>query len=297
MNRRLGLYLMALCVVTLWGASFPLTKAALEELGPSSIAFVRWTISAIVLAGWLAWRGRASGGISAAVAVFRREWRPILWLGFTGIAIYYTLQNFAVNYTTATNAGVLSNLGPLFIVLIGVGMLRERLNAVEWMAILASFAGSVLVSQGAGHLALGGRGLLGDVLMVVAGVAGAIYSIGAKQLTERHSPVIVTTLVAAAGAVLLLPVALVEGLRLDLPLATWGILAVIGIGSGAFANLWWLTLLARMPASRAALVLFLIPVIAAGLSVTALGEPVTLTLVLGAVLVCAGVLIVQRRTA
>ena len=46
MNRRLLLYLMVLGTVVLWGGSFPLTKIALDSLGPSSIAFLRWTVSA-----------------------------------------------------------------------------------------------------------------------------------------------------------------------------------------------------------------------------------------------------------
>ena len=52
MSRRLSLYVMAIGAVTLWGASFPLTKMALEWLGPTSIAFLRWTISALFLLGW-----------------------------------------------------------------------------------------------------------------------------------------------------------------------------------------------------------------------------------------------------
>ena len=44
-HRLLPLYLLALGTVILWGASFPLTKAALDYLGPTTIAFLRWTIS------------------------------------------------------------------------------------------------------------------------------------------------------------------------------------------------------------------------------------------------------------
>jgi drug/metabolite transporter (DMT)-like permease len=157
---RAGLYLMALCVVTLWGASFPLTKAALEEVGPSAIAFLRWAISALVLIAWLAWRARngTHEGLGAAGVILRTEWRTVAWLALTGIALYYFLQNLALRYTTATNAGVLSNLVSVFMVLIATWRLRERLSTVEWLAMSGAFAGSVLVSQGAGHLRLGGPG-------------------------------------------------------------------------------------------------------------------------------------------
>lgn len=297
MKQRLTLYLTALCVVTLWGASFPLTKAALTHLGPIAIAFMRWLISTLVLAGWLAWRGREpSSPVSwrAGGALLRQEWRTILWVALTGISLYYLLQNLALRYTTATNAGVLSNLTPVFMVLIAAPLLHERLHLPEWAALLAAFAGAVLVSQGAGHLTLGGPGLLGDGLMIVAGLFAAIYSLGGKGLSERHPPAVVITVVAGIGALLLLPFALVEGLRFDLPLTAWGILILLGLGSGALANLWWLALLARVRASRAALALFLIPVVSAALSVTLLKEPLTWMLVVGGALVLGGMLLVQR---
>jgi drug/metabolite transporter (DMT)-like permease len=66
------------------------------------------------------------------------------------------------------------------------------------------------------------------------------------------------------------------------------------VGSGALGNLLWLSILRELPASRAALVLFLIPVISAGLSVTLLGEPVTPLLIAGAGLVLASVVVAQR---
>jgi drug/metabolite transporter (DMT)-like permease len=310
---RFALYAMALGAVTLWGASFPITKAALDYTGPTAVAFLRWSISAAVLAIYLAFAGRraqaaegsegslrqdeADGEVSlgAAARLVRLRWRTVTWVALVGISLFYFLQNLALRYTTATNAGVLANLTSVFMVLIGATLLRERLKPIEWGALGAAFVGSALVSQGAGHLTLGGQGLIGDAMMVAAAFTGAVFSIGGKGLSERHPPVVVTTVVAAAGALFLLPVALIEGLTLALPLPAWGLIALLGVGSGALGNLLWLSILRELPASRAALVLFLIPVISAGLSVTLLGEPVTPLLIAGAGLVLASVVVAQRR--
>jgi len=294
--RPLVLYLLGLATVTFWGASFPLTKAALDYTGPTTLAFLRWTISAVFLACWLAIAGRRDREVApgAAVILLREQWRTAAWVAFVGITLYYSVQNLALRYTTATNAGVLSNFTPMFTVLLGTLLIHERLRGVEWAAVFAAFIGSALVSQGAGHLTLGGTGLIGDALAVVAGLFGAAYSIGGKQLSERYPPVVVTTVVAALGALFLLPLAMLEGLQLDVPLQAWAMVALLGIGSGALANLFWMSLLRYTAASRAALVLFLIPVIAAVLSVVFLGEPITLLLVLGTALVLAGVVVVER---
>jgi drug/metabolite transporter, DME family len=130
--------------------------------------------------------------------------------------------------------------------------------------------------------------------MVVASLMAAVYSIGAKRLTERYAPVVVLTLVGAAGALFLLPLALIDGLTLTMPLSAWGLIFLLGAGSGALGNLMWLSLLRYTTASRAALALFLIPVISATLSVTLLGEPITPLLLIGAALVLGAVMAAQR---
>lgn len=297
MGRRLSLYLMALATVALWGASFPLTKAALAWAGPTAIAFLRWLISAAVLFIWLA-RSRQLG---LALALLRRQGGQVLWVALTGITLFYFLENVALQFTTATNAGVLANLTSVFMVLIGVLWLRERLHALEWSALAMAFAGAGLVSQGAGHLAIAGPGLLGDLLMIVATLFAAIYSIGGKKLAEAHGAEVVLADVALIGAALLLPLTLWEaggpaGLAalLRLPLAAWGALLLLGLGAGALGNIWWLRILAATTAARAGMALFLIPVISTAVAVLFLGEPLTPLVVIGGGLVLAGVALVER---
>lgn len=291
---RIRLYLMAAGSALFWGASFPLTKAALAYMGPTALAFMRWAISALLLVGWLAWAPRPGGrgaGLAEARDLLRRRGWTVAWVALTGVTLFYFIENLALRYTTATNAGVLSNLTSIFIVFLGATLLRERLRPAAWLALVAAFIGAALVSQGAGHLSLGGPGRLGDGLMVIACLFAAVYSIGGKQLSERFAPDVVIAAVAAVGAAFLLPLALWEGLHFDLPLSMWAILLLLGLGSGALANLWWLAILARVPASRAAMMLFAIPVISAVLSILFLGEPLTVTLVVGAVLVMASMLV------
>jgi drug/metabolite transporter (DMT)-like permease len=300
MRHRFALYLMALATVTLWGASFPLTKAALEWAGPTSIAFLRWTISALFLIGWLA----KTRQLDAARALMRRHTLTVTWVAISGITLFYFLENLALKYTTATNAGVLANLTSVFMVLIGTLWLDERLNGVEWGAMVLAFIGATLVSQGAGHLTLASAGLRGDLLMVVATLFAAIYSIGAKGLVASYEPVVVTAVVAILGAVFLFPLTVLEvgglaGLSslLALPPVAWLALLLLGLGAGALANIWWMRILGSTTAARAGMTLFLIPVISITLSFVALGETLTPVALIGAALVLVGVALVERNRA
>lgn len=321
MTRRWILALIAAGMVFFWGASFPLTKVALQWLGPTSIAFLRWTISAVILIGWLAVcsaRGVAAPGrrgltttVGTAVApvyplagpadklaelmrLVRRDGWLLAWVALTGVTLFYFLENLALRYTTAINAGVLSNLTSIFIVLVSMIWLRERLALIEWAAMGIAFLGATLVSQGAGHFSWSGPGLVGDLMMVLASFFGGIYSVGGKRLVADYPADVVTTGVATLGALFLAPLALLEGLSLVMPLSAWGALLLLGVGAGALANLWWLRLLSHTSAGRAGAVLFLIPIVATALAVVGLREPLTPVMVLGGLLVLAGVAVMRR---
>ncbi|MCX7671952.1 MAG: DMT family transporter [Anaerolineae bacterium] len=297
MSRRTTLYLMAFATVTLWGASFPLTKAALAWIGPTAIAFLRWSISAAVLFGWLARRGR----LGEAWALLRAQAVQVLWVALTGITLFYFLENSALRFTTATNAGVLSNLTSVFIALVAALWLRERPTAIEWGAMATAFAGAALVSQGAGHLTIASAGWLGDGMMIVATLFAALYSIGGKKLVEAYAAEVVLADVALVGAALLLPMTVWEAGGLaglaaifHLPLGAWIALLLLGLGAGALANILWLRILGATTATRAGMTLFLIPLISTLLSVFALGESLTLLMVIGGGLVLLGVALVER---
>jgi len=315
LGRRPILYLMAAGTVLLWGASFPLTRLALMWSGPTSVAFLRWSISALALGTWLTisrHQRQAKGPersnpdsappdkLLVAGRLLRREARTLLWVSLCGITVFYFLENLAMRYTSVINAGVLANLTTVFIVLLGTVWLHERLTGLEWLAMAIAFLGAVIVSQGSGHLTISAPGLRGDLLMVVASFFGAVYSIGGKRLVDTSPPDVVMALVATVGAAFLLPLALLEGLNLALPPAAWGVLLLLGLGAGALANLWWLSILAQTRASRAGLVPLLVPVTSTTLAVLALGEPLTVTVVLGGTLVVGGVaateLVAARRS-
>jgi DME family drug/metabolite transporter len=153
------------------------------------------------------------------------------------------------------------------------------------------------VSQGSGHLSLTATGLKGDLMMVLATMLAALFSVGGKWLVAEYPAEAVTAVLAGLGTLMLLPLALWEGLSLSLPAAAWGVLLLLGLGSSALANLWWMQILGRTNASRAGMILLLIPVVSTVIAVAFLGEALQPAVLLGGTLVLVGVTIVERHRA
>jgi len=288
--RSLRTTLLALLVMFLWGSSFVLTKIALAELGPLTIAFYRWLIATLAFAVILPLQGHTP----IVQRALRQDFLPFALLGLVGISAFYTFQNLALRYTTAVNVGLLINFCTVFIAVLSVLWLRERLGRMAIVGIVLSFAGATLVGLPNGRFTLERGRLLGDGLTLLAALCGAIYTVYGKRIVARYPPGVVTGMAAAFGTLFLLPGAAWEGLALPRSATVWGAVLTLGLGSGALANFWWWRILQHMDAARAGTFILVIPVISTLLAVAILKEPMPPAAAVGGALVLLGVYLTQQ---
>ncbi len=287
---RLRTILLALLVMLLWGSSFVLTKIALAELGPLTIAFYRWLIATLAFAVILPLQRHAP----IVQRALRQDFLPFALLGLVGISAFYTFQNLALRYTTAVNVGLLINFCTVFIAVLSVLWLGERLGRMAIMGIVLSFTGATLVGLPNSSFTLKGGRLLGDGLTLLAALCAAIYTVYGKWIVARYPPAVVTGLAAAFGTLFLLPGAAWEGLVLPRSATVWGAVLTLGLGSGALANFWWWRILEHMEAARAGTFILVIPVVSTLLAVAILREPVPPAAAVGGALVLLGVYLTQQ---
>ena len=288
-SKPLILPLLIAGVVILWGSSFVLSKFALEEIGAVTLAFYRWCFATSFLLLFLASRHQ----LDKVMGMIKGDPGLFAFLGFVGVSLFYTLQNLGLKYSTAINVGILINVNPLLIAILSAFILNERLDLMKALAIVVAFAGVCLITLNEGPIRLTSRRLVGDLFTLLSALCWAIYSVWGKRTLARHEPLLVTSVAASFGTIFLLPMALWEGMALPLSVQTWFLIALLGILSGALAYLFWYAILERMEASRAAVYLFLIPVYSTALAILALGEPITLKTVGGAILIIGGLFAAQ----
>ena len=272
----------------IWGWSFLFIKVVLEGAPPTFLAWGRIALGLAVLVVFL----RGSGERPPE----RRYWGHLLVLGLTMSVLPFMLIAWGEQHIASALAAVVNACTPLFAAAFAAWLLGERLRPPQLAGLVVGFVGvGVVAGVGGGDLA--GSSLAG-VLAVVLASAG--YGFGfayAHRFTEGLSALQLSLGQLAAGTVLLAPVAAgdVAGGRVDLqPLGLLCLLLLGGLGTG-YAYLLNYRTLQEHGATVASLVTYLVPSVGVAAGVLVLGEPFSVRLVLGGLVVVAGVALVQRR--
>jgi drug/metabolite transporter (DMT)-like permease len=272
----------------IWGWSFLFIKVILEDAPPTFLAWGRIALGLAVLVLFL----RRSGERLPE----RRHWGHLVVLGLAMSVLPFMLIGWGEQHISSALAGVLNASTPLFTVGFAAGLLGERLRRPQLAGVAVGFAGvAVVAGVGGGNLA---GGSLAGSLAVVAASAG--YGFGfayANRFTAGLSALQLSAGQLLAGTVLLAPVAALDlaAGRVDLGPRALASLLLLGMLGTGYAYLLNYRTLQESGATVASLVTYLIPLVAVAAGVAVLGEPFSLRLVVGGLIVVLGVALVQGR--
>jgi drug/metabolite transporter (DMT)-like permease len=271
-------------------------RVAVRDVPPVSLAVLRFGLGGLLLAGIL---------LVVAPRSLRARWERLPRFALLGLVLFVLFPltfNVGLRYTEASRGAVMLATMPIWSALLG-RVVGERLTRLQVVGVALSVVGIGVAFVEPGR-AVGGDAmrLVGDGLLLLTGLLGAVYGLLAKRVLAVDSPATVTTWAMLFGAVLLLPVAVVEGLfpaigRLDGQLL--GVVVFLGVLGGAAAFLLWTWALSRLTPTQVAVYVNLNPVVAALLGVVLLGERRSGLFLLGFTAVVAGVVLVNwpgRRT-
>jgi drug/metabolite transporter (DMT)-like permease len=276
---------------SIWGSSFLWIKLALAELNPFTLVGFRLLFGALgmVLVLWTR-RPTFPGD--------KRTWALMALLGFTNTTLPFVLITWGQTSIDSGVASILNSTTPLFTLVIAHFFLDdERMNLPRAIGLLVGFIGIVLLFS-RDVSAQGFRaGLLGQAAVLVAAISYASSSVFARR-AFRHVPLLVQ---AAVPLFVADTIAWIGALSLEAPLTlprlplTWISLAWLGLLGSCLAYLLYFYLLTHEGSTRTMLVTYMFPVIGVGLGVTFLGESLDARLVLGALLVVAGIGVVNWK--
>ncbi|WP_169454367.1 DMT family transporter [Catelliglobosispora koreensis] len=276
---RLALLGAVLC----WGGSTAVTKYALGGFPPMTLLLIELVVANLILWPLLI--------IRKGLTRPDRLWRFAL-LGFFEPALAYAGLNLGLVHTTAANAALLASLEAVFVVLLAVWFLRERMSR-RAMAGVALAAAGVAVLQGARPiLALE----LGDVLIAGGALSAAIYVVMASRMASSVDPITMTCYQFGFGLIFATPVVASQWLTgqelLVLTVSPGYWITAILAGTMAFVApfLLYNYAITVVHASTAGMALNLIPVFGVLAAVIAIGERLTAGQLLGAILIVGGLM-------
>lgn len=280
-------------VLTLWALSFILNEVALRSLQPVTVVAGRWSVTAMLTLLLLAQRRQ----VDAFRAALRRDGRSFFVLSLFGVTLLYGLQLTGQARTSTVNTGLLANTVPIFTALLAAIFLRQRLRAAGWAGIILAMIGAWVVSTGGLRLDVNPATALGDGLVLLSSLAAALYFVYGARLLQRYPALLVTAAAATLGALTLLPVALLAGRASVWAWPAVAAVLALGIGPGLLANLWWWETVEWLDASRAAIYIYLIPLLTMLFAVLLLGETIDPAQLGGAALLLGGVWLAERGRA
>ena len=263
------------------------TLVRLTDVGPFASAFWRVLLALPLLWLWM----RVTEGEKRPKRRFSRA-ALLAGLAFAGDLIFWHLSIF---HTSIANATFFATTAPLWVVVFGWLLFRDRVSAAVLVGLAFCLSGGAALIFQSTHAASGH--VTGDIFGMLTGLFFGLYFLavragrgdtGAARITFEMSIV--------AAAVLGVVVIATEDRLLPSSAAGWTTLLTLAVVSHAGGQGLLSFALGRLPAVFSSLVIFLEAIVAALVAWAVLGEPVTAWQALGGVLIVAGIVTARPRS-
>lgn len=282
----------AFCLLgTIWGSSFLWIKIGVQEVGPITLGALRLLF-----------------GTAGLLLVFRLQGQSFprgrtVLSRYLILAIFQTALPFAMipweeTKIASSLAAILNATTPLFTILIAHFWLHdEKISLPRFLGLIVGFGGViVLVSRDLNPGALQSN-IWGQLAVLTAAASYAVGITFARRFMRGQPAVVQATMTVLIAEVLLWIVAPAAERPIRLPSQLIGWTAIVWLGMlGSFAAyLLFFYLINAWGPTRASMVTYMFPIIGLLLGVLLLGEPVDWHLVVGSLLIAAGIAIVNLK--
>lgn len=291
MKTKFAGHLLAIVTVVIWSTTFISTKVLLRTFEPIEILVLRFVTGYLVL--WLICPKFLKTGSLKQEAMYALA-------GLSGITFYYMLENTALKYTMASNAGVIISTAPFFTAVLA-HMINKNEDRFRWnffVGFVAALAGIFFISFNGSKMQLNPAG---DLMIVGAALSWAVYCVILRKINTFGHPLILRTRrIFAWGTAMFLPCLPFTGFDISaadiLQPVNIGNLLFLGIGACALCFIMWNQAVSVIGAVSANFYIYLTPVVTLIASALFLSEPITPLLILGTVLTLAGLVLSEMKT-
>ena len=263
-------YLLLILTTLFWSGNMVVGRAMRGEVPPFALAFWRWVI-ALALTLPL-----ALPHLRTQWPQLKKGWKAVVLLGLLGVGSYNTLAYIALQYTGATNASLLNSFIPVATIALSWAFLDKRLRGIEWLGVLTSLAGvTAIVSRGELATLLALTPNIGDLWMLGAVFAWALYTIGLQWRPAGVHPMLLLAAFMLVGLLALAPAyawEMAQGRQVVLSASSTLGIVYIGTLPSFVGYIFYNRAVGEVGASKASLFIHLMPVFGTVLATLFLGE-------------------------
>ncbi|MGL5940975.1 MAG: DMT family transporter [Waterburya sp.] len=268
-----------LLLAAVWGASFLFMRIAAPILNPVWLIELRVLLAGLVM---LLLSIRLN-----LLREIRQQLIPLFILGCINLVIPFLLFAFAALYLPAGFTSILNATTPLFGTIIAFFWLREKLTLSQFLGLILGFAG-VTILVGWTNMEINKSFIWSTIAGLLAALMYAISASYAKQKLSQVPPIAIATGSQLSAAIVLLP--LTPFVLPTAPPSTEVILMVLALAwlSTALAYILYFRLISNIGAGKTLIVTYISPFFAMFFGAIILGEPITISMILGCGLILTG---------
>ena len=277
MNKRRLIPLFAAFV--LWGSQYVISKIALRTVPPVTLLALRYRVSVPAL--FIVLRLR-----HALTPIKKGDWPILFAIGFTGYFASFCLQMLGINRLTGSVSSLLGAMNPIFIPILAAFFLHERITPAKIACVALSMAGVVVIVGVDGTVDASGA-----LLMLASVFLWSTASIIIRRVSGRYDPMQIALIAILCALPLTGGWSLIELQSAPCSFTLESVLAVLymGVLGTAVTHSLWNYSLRVMDASFCSMFYPMQPLVSSILGVLFLHEAVTPGFVIGALMICCGI--------
>ena len=294
MNSKTKAHIAVLIANLIFGAGYAVIKTITPAyLAPYSLNVVRVVVSLILFWSLLLFK-------PSKASIDKKDIPLFILCGITGVAINQIMFVKGLSLTSAIHSSLLSLATPIFITIIALWLIKEKISINKFMGLALGIGGATLLVLVKDMQSSNSSSLLGDMFVLINAVSYAFYMVIVRPLMEKYNALHVLRWVFTFGAIFILPIALPDFIATDWSVfgtAQWVALAFVVLFVTFISYLFTVYGLQALGPSVTGAYIYTQPVFATIIAMVFAGEHFTMIKALAAVLIFSGVYLVNRKKA
>jgi len=288
-------YFLLVLTTIFWSGNFIVGKAAsMYEIPPFSLNFYRWFFAGLILLPF-----------TIKELINKRNYIInnigfFIILGITSITIFNSIVYYSLYYTQVINGVLMISTIPVWIIFIASLLKIEKTNIFQIIGVILSLTGVIFIITKADLELIKNLDFnKGDLSMVAAMFAWAVYSALLKKKTYEISQITLLQVVIICGLVFLIPIYFIEmntGNIIKLGKPFYLTLTYVVLFPGLASFFFWIKGISIIGANRAGVFLHLMPIFGAIMAMIIFDEKFMFYHFLGAIFILMGIILSNKKT-